>query len=97
MTFQWCTSSCPYMCASVRTCRCESYGYEFDANSQRKIIVLPGSQKKMYYVVLHFYPWFKFYFPLFMGMVIYDDDCKQREIKFKPRTNLTTTYSIKIN
>ena len=25
------------------------------------------------YVVVQFYPWFKFYFPLFRGMVIYDE------------------------
>ena len=42
--------------------------------------------KKDVYVVLHFYPWFKFYFP--SGMVIYDNEFKQREIKFKPRIKL---------
>ena len=26
------------------------------------------------YVVVQFYPWFKFYFPLFLGMVMYDDE-----------------------
>ena len=26
------------------------------------------------YVVVQFYPWFKFYFPLFLGMVIYDNE-----------------------
>ena len=26
------------------------------------------------YVVVQFYPWFKFYFPLFLGMVMYDNE-----------------------
>ena len=26
------------------------------------------------YVVVQFYPWFNFYFPLFFGMVIYDNE-----------------------
>ena len=42
--------------------------------------------KKDAYVVLHFYPWFKFFSP--WGMVIYDNEFKQREIKFKPRIKL---------
>ena len=40
------------------------------------------------YVVVKFYSWFKFYFSLFWGMVIYDSEFKQREIKFKPRIKL---------
>ena len=36
----------------------------------------------------NFYPWSKFYFPLFWGMVMYDNEFKQREIKFKPRIKL---------
>ena len=32
------------------------------------------------YVVVQFYLWFKFYFLLFLGMVMYGND----EIKFKP-------------
>ena len=59
-------------------------------------------------VVVQFFPWFKFYFPLFWGMVIYDNGFKQRKIKFKPgkklnhnisnrtRLNLTSTFYIKI-
>ena len=27
-------------------------------------------------VVVQFYPWFKFYFPLFWGMVMYDNEFK---------------------
>ena len=38
------------------------------------------------YVVVQFYPQFKFYIPLFLGMVIcMIMSLKQREIKFKPR------------
>jgi len=33
------------------------------------------------YVVVQFYPWFKFYFPLFLGMVIYDNEFKTKENK----------------
>ena len=30
------------------------------------------------YAVVQFYPWFKFYFPLFLGMVMYDNEFKKR-------------------
>ena len=33
------------------------------------------------YVVVQFYPWFKFYFPLFLGMVMYDNEFETKEIK----------------
>ena len=33
------------------------------------------------YVVVQFYPWFKFYFPLFLGMVIYDNEYRTKENK----------------
>ena len=33
------------------------------------------------YVVVQFYPWFKFYFPMFWGMVMYDNEFKTKEIK----------------
>ena len=32
-------------------------------------------------VVVQFYPWFKFYFPLFLGMVIYDNEFETKENK----------------
>ena len=31
------------------------------------------------YVVVQFYTWFKFYFPLFGGMVIYGNDFETKE------------------
>ena len=33
------------------------------------------------HVVVQFYPWFKFYFPLFLGMVMYDNEFKTKENK----------------
>ena len=29
--------------------------------------------------MVQFYPWFKFYFPLFWGMVIYDNELKKKK------------------
>ena len=29
-------------------------------------------------VVVQFYPWFKFYFPLFWGLVMYDNEFKTK-------------------
>ena len=33
------------------------------------------------YVIVKFYPWFKFYFPLFLGMVINDNEFETKENK----------------
>ena len=33
------------------------------------------------HVVVLFYPWFQFHFPLFWGMAMYDDEFKMRENK----------------
>ena len=35
----------------------------------------------MYYVVVQFYPWFNFYFLLFWGMVMYDNELRRKENK----------------
>ena len=32
-----------------------------------------------------FYLWFKFYFLLSLGMIIYNNEFKIKEVKFKPR------------
>ena len=40
------------------------------------------------FVKRQFYPLFAFYFPLFWGMVMYDNALKQRKIKVKPRIKL---------
>lgn len=34
----------------------------------------------MYNAVVQFYPWFDFYFPLFLCIVIYDNEYKTKEI-----------------
>ena len=31
------------------------------------------------FVVVQFYPWFKFYFLLFLGMVMYDNEFETKE------------------
>ena len=45
-----------------------------------------------YYVVVYFFPWFKFCFPLFLGMAMYDNDMKMNLkpniMKFKPKIKL---------
>ena len=33
------------------------------------------------YVVVQFYPWFKFYFPLFLDMVMYHNEFETKENK----------------
>ena len=33
------------------------------------------------YVVVQFHPWFKFYFPLCLGMVMYDNEFETKENK----------------
>ena len=45
-------------------------------------------KKKTIYVVVHFYLWFELYFPLFWGILMYGNEFKKREIKFKPRIKL---------
>ena len=49
---------------------------------ESKTVNIPGI-----YVVVQFYPRFKFYFPLFWGMIMIMS-LKQGEIKFKPRIKL---------
>ena len=49
------------------------------------------------YVVVQFYPWFKFSFLLFLGMLMYDNNMimslKQKKRKFEPRIKLNhNTY-----
>ena len=40
-----------------------------------------GWKLSFVYVVVQFYPWFKFYFPLFLGMVMYDNEFETKENK----------------
>ena len=37
--------------------------------------------KALIYVVVRFSPWFKFYFLLFLGMVMYDNEFETKENK----------------
>ena len=39
-------------------------------------------------VVVQFYPWFKFYFPLCLGIVMYDNEVTTKGNKIKPRMKL---------
>ena len=40
------------------------------------------------FVVIQCYLWFKFYFTLFWGMVMYDNEFKTKENRFKSRIKL---------
>ena len=40
--------------------------------------------------------WFKLYFPLFRGMVMYGNDFKTKKNKFKPRIKLNQNISTSI-
>ena len=40
------------------------------------------------YVVVQFYPWFKFYFLLFLGMLMYDNEFKTKENKIKTKDKI---------
>ena len=40
------------------------------------------------YVVVQFYPWFKFYFPLFLGMIIYDNEFEKKENKIRTKDKI---------
>ena len=44
--------------------------------------------------MVQFYPWFKFYFLLFLGMVMYDNEFETKEYKFKPRIKLNHNIMI---
>ena len=53
------------------------------------------------YVVVQFYPWFKFSCLLFLGMVMYDNNMimslKQKKRKFEPRIKLNHNKYTKKN
>ena len=38
--------------------------------------------------MVQFYPWFKFYFLLCLGIVMYDNEFETRKIQFEPRIKL---------
>ena len=39
-------------------------------------------------VVVQFYPWFKFYFLLFLGMLMYDNELKTKENKIETKDKI---------
>ena len=47
---------------------------------EAEVTVTPLINKicKPWHVVVQFYPWFKFYYPLFWGMVMYDNEFKTK-------------------
>ena len=48
----------------------------------RSILEIISGRGYIYiYVVVQFYPWFKFYFPLFLGMLMYDNEFETKENK----------------
>ena len=40
------------------------------------------------HVVVQYYPWFTFYFPLFWGMVMYDNEFETKENKIKTKDKI---------
>ena len=42
---------------------------------------------QLVYVVVQFCPWFKFYFPLFLGMVIYDNEFETKKNRIWTKEN----------
>ena len=46
------------------------------------------------YGVDQFYPWFNFYFPLFLCMVMYDNSIKQRRIKIEPNDKIEPQHLV---
>ena len=49
--------------------------------SNLKIVLLGSSCSRFIFGVVQFYPWIEFYFPLFLNMVIYDNEFKTKENK----------------
>ena len=61
----------------------ESFWNIWSQVSQRKkpFSDFPACGPGVYYVVVQFYPWFNFYFPLFLGVVMYDNEFETKENK----------------
>ena len=51
-------------------------------------VTLKQSLKTGGYVVTQYYPWFKFYFPLFCLMVMYDNELTTKENKIQTKEKL---------
>ena len=50
----------------------------------------------MFILRFSFYPWLKFYFPLFLGMVMCDNEFKTKAKKFKPRIKLNHNINLSL-
>ena len=48
------------------------------------------------HVVVQFYPWFKYYIPLFWSMVMYDNEFNTKEKKNKPGKKLNHNIHISV-
>ena len=48
------------------------------------------------YVLVQFYSWFKFYFPLFLGMVLYDNEFKTKENKIWTKDKIEPQHTCTI-
>ena len=49
----------------------------------------------VYNVVVQFYRWFKFYFPLFWGTVMYDKECKTKGNEIYTKDNIEPQHKCK--
>ena len=49
------------------------------------------------YVVVQFYPWFKFCFPLFLGMVVYDNEFKTKKNKIRTKDKIEPQQIRRVN
>ena len=64
--------------------RYECNNYHFDRNIDFIELFSSNINLKLFvvvYFVVQFFPWFKFYFPLFLGMLMYDNEFKTKENK----------------
>ena len=48
------------------------------------------------YVVVQFYPWFKFYFPLFWGMLTYDNEFKTKGNKISTKDKIEPQHIFRV-
>ena len=48
------------------------------------------------YVVVQFYPWFKFHFLSFLGIVIYGNDFETKEYKISTKLRIKLNHNIYI-
>ena len=64
------------LCQLVLT-NCGSQTYKLFTFSKLPFTFEPGYYINNHYVVVQFYPWLNFYFPLFFFLFIYDNEYKK--------------------